>query len=64
MVPTSVPSTRSSGTEPSAISATGRPSWRTDAATSVPIQPPPITTTRCAPATASRIASASSSVRR
>ena len=40
------PSTRSRGTEPSSTMATEAPSWRAEAATSAPIQPAPMTTTR------------------
>src|SRR5829696_1746358 len=43
---------------------TARPSWRSDAATSDPIHPPPTTTTDSADAARSLIRSASPSVRR
>ena len=51
-------------TEVSRTTVTSGPSWRIDAATSAPIQPPPTTTTRFAVPAASRSASESSIVRR
>src|SRR4030095_12259372 len=53
--PTSSPRTWARGTRVPAIAATSRPSWRSEAATSEPMNPSPITTARCPRWIAARI---------
>src|SRR5439155_1296287 len=61
--PTSSPTTRASGTRAPSTAVTSIPSWRSEADTSEPMKPSPITTARRARRVAARMRSQSATVR-